>query len=65
MLFAEELAIVVEVSEACVKDVIHMYEQNEVQCVLIGKSRGNFGPEAQVSLYFSSYLTLRFPVSAS
>ena len=49
VLFAEELAIVLEVSETCVKDVILAYEQNGVPCVNIGNSVGSSGPEAQVS----------------
>ena len=51
VLFAEELAIVLEVSETCVKDVILAYEQNGVPCVNIGNSVGSSGPEAQVSKY--------------
>ena len=49
VLFAEELAIVLEVSETCVKDVILAYEQNGIPCVNIGNSVGSSGPEAQVS----------------
>ena len=49
VLFAEELAIVLEVSETCLKDVVLAYEQNGVPCVRIGNSVGSFGPEAKVS----------------
>ena len=61
VLFAEELAIVLEVSETCVKDVILAYEQNGVPCVNIGNSVGSSGPEAQVSKYLRAHSSMSFP----
>ena len=51
-LFAEELGIVLEVSESHQKDIVDAYEQTGVQCIVIGRSVDISGPEAQVTYTF-------------
>ena len=64
-LFAEELGVVLEVSECHVKDIIGAYEQNDVACMVIGHSVGSCGPEAQASYVLASISEKKIVVTMS
>lgn len=59
-LFAEELGLVLEVSESHLNDVVDAYKRNNIPCFVIGHSVGSFGSEAEVKCFMTDLSRIKF-----